>query len=466
MPNAQSTFPPDFLWGAATSAYQVEGSPLADGAGVSNWHRFAHTPGRVRDGDTGDMACDHYRRMPEDVALMQSLGLNAYRFSVAWSRVLPEGKGRINAAGLGFYERLVDRLLAAGIQPMLTLHHWDLPAVLDDRGGWLNPDSAHWFAEFTATMVRRLDDRVKLWTTFNEPWVITDGGFLHGTLAPGHRSAFEAAIAARHLMRAHGLAVQAYRANGAHQIGLVVNLEPKVAASDAPADLAARARAEAYMNRQYLDPALLGQCPPELREVFGEAWVDWPEADLALARQPIDYLGINYYTHQVTQHDATAWPVRASGRPQRQSSHTETGWEVFPQGLTETLCWVRDRYGDIPQYVTENGAAFYDPPVAGPDGVHDPLRVDYLRSHLEAVAEAIRRGVDVRGYMAWSLLDNLEWAHGFSKRFGITHVDFATGHRTPKDSARWYAEFIAQHRASQGAQRGCGSSATPRGTSG
>lgn len=466
MPNVESTFPPGFLWGAATSAYQVEGSPLADGAGVSNWHRFAHTPGRVNDGDTGDLACDHYRRMPEDVALMRSLGLNAYRFSIAWSRVLPEGTGRVNAAGLGFYERLVDRLLGAGIQPMLTLHHWDLPAALDDRGGWLNPDSAQWFADFTATMVRRLDDRVKLWTTINEPWVITDGGFLHGTLAPGHRSAFEAAIAARHLMCAHGLAVQAYRANGAHQIGLVVNLEPKVAASDAPADLAARARAEAYMNRQYLDPALLGQCPAELREVFGEAWVDWPEADLALARQPIDYVGINYYTRQVTQHDAAAWPVQASGRRQPQSTHTETGWEVFPQGLTDTLCWVRDRYGNIPQYVTENGAAFYDPPVAGPDGVHDPLRVDYLRSHLEAVAEAIRRGVDVRGYMAWSLLDNLEWAHGFSKRFGITHVDFATGHRTPKDSARWYAEFIAQHRASQGAQRWCGSSATPRGTSG
>jgi len=452
-----SAFPPDFLWGAATSAYQVEGSPLADGAGVSNWQRFAHTPGRVHGGDTGDVACDHYRRMPEDVALMQQLGLNAYRFSVAWSRVLPEGTGRPNPAGIGFYDRLVDQLLAAGIQPMLTLHHWDLPAALDDRGGWLNPDSAHWFAEYTALMAHHLDDRVKLWTTFNEPWVITDGGFLHGTLAPGHRSAFEAAIAARHLMRAHGLGVQAYRANGAHQIGLVVNIEPKYAASEAPADQAARARAEAYMNRQYLGPALLGQCPAELREVFGEAWVDWPEADLALARQPIDYVGINYYTRQVTQHDAGAWPLRASGRPQPQSTHTETGWEVFPPGLTDTLCWVRDQYGDIPQYVTENGAAFYDPPVAGlygSSGVHDPLRVDYLRSHLGAVAEAIRRGVDVRGYMAWSLLDNLEWAHGYSKRFGITHVDFATGTRTPKDSARWYADFIASHRAAHATAAG------------
>jgi beta-glucosidase len=444
---AATAFPPGFLWGAATSAYQVEGSPLADGAGPSIWHRFSHTPGRVSDGDTGDVACDHYRRMPEDVALMASLGLQAYRFSVAWSRVLPDGRGRVNPAGLGFYERLVDQLLAAGIQPLLTLHHWDWPAALDDRGGWLNPDSAHWFADYAQAMARALGDRVTSWATFNEPWVITDGGYLHGTLAPGHRSAYEAAIAARHLMVAHGRGVQALRAEGCQQVGLVVNLEPKDAASDSPDDTAACVRAEAYMNRQFLDPALLGRCPPALREVFGEAWQDWPAADLALARQPLDWLGINYYTRSVNRNDPGAWPVRATSVRQPQATHTETGWEVHAPSLSATLQWVQREYGDLPLYITENGAAFYDPPVAPPEGVDDPLRIAYYRSHLGAVADAIRAGVDVRGYMAWSLLDNLEWAHGFSKRFGLVHVDLDSGLRTPKGSARWYARTIASHGA-------------------
>ena len=444
---SDTAFPPGFLWGAATSAYQIEGSPLADGAGLSNWHRFAHTPGRVRGGDTGDIACDHYRRMPEDVALMQSLGLQAYRFSVAWSRVMPEGRGRVNPAGLGFYERLVDALLAAGIQPLLTLHHWDWPAALDDRGGWLNPDSAHWFADYAQVMARALGDRVASWATFNEPWVITDGGFLNGTLAPGHRSAYEAAIAARHLMVAHGRGVQVLRAEACRQVGLVVNLEPKDAASNSPADLAACVRADAYMNRQFLDPALLGCCPAPLREVFGPAWVDWPAADLALARQPLDWLGINYYTRSVNRHDDSAWPLRAAQVHQPMSTHTETGWEVHAPSLTGVLQWVQQRYGNIPLYITENGAAFYDPPVAPAEGVQDPLRIAYYQSHLGAVADALRAGVDVRGYMAWSLLDNLEWAHGFSKRFGLVHVNLATGQRTPKASARWYAGAIARHGA-------------------
>jgi beta-glucosidase len=445
-----TVFPPGFLWGAATSAYQVEGSPLADGAGVSNWHRFAHTPGRVRDGDTGDIACDHYRRMPEDVALMRTLGLNAYRFSVAWSRLLPEGRGPVNTTGLGFYERLVDALLAAGIQPMLTLHHWDLPAALDDRGGWLNPDSPHWFADYAQLMFRALGDRVKLWTTLNEPWVIVDGGFLHGTLAPGHRSAWEAPRAAHHLLLAHGRAVQAFRAEALpadRQIGLVVNIEPKYAATDSAPDRAARDRAEAYMNRQFLDPALLGKRPAELAEVYGDGWFEASAEDLARMNTPIDWVGINYYTRQVTAHDPAAWPLHATGVRQPQATHTETAWEVCPAAFTDTLCWVRDRYGPIPQYVTENGAAFYDPPVAGIEGIDDPLRIAYLRGHIGAVADALRAGVDLRGYFAWSLLDNLEWAHGFSKRFGLVHVNFATGQRTPKASALWYADLIARQGA-------------------
>jgi beta-glucosidase len=440
-------FSDSFLWGAATSAYQIEGSPLADGAGPSIWHRFVRTPGLVKDGDTGDVACDHYRRMEDDVALMKRLGLTAYRFSIAWGRVLPDGRGAVNEAGLGFYERLVDTLLANGIQPMATLFHWDLPAALDDRGGWLNPDVAGWFADYASVMFRRLDDRVKLWATLNEPWVVTDGGYLHGLLAPGHKNRFEAPIASHHLLRAHAKAVQAYRAVGRHQVGLVVNIEPKYPASSAPEDVAATRRAEAYMNRQYLDPVFRGRYPEEMTQIFGEAWPVWPQQDLDLIRQPIDFLGINYYTRNVVRHEETAYPLKAVAVRQTQAAYTETGWEVFPQGLTDTLLWVKKRYGDIPLYVTENGAAFYDPPAIDSGRVNDPLRLDYYRWHLRAVHDAIRQGVDVRGYYAWSLMDNLEWSHGFSKRFGLVHVNFQTLERTLKDSGRFYAKVIATNGA-------------------
>ena len=436
-------FPTSFLWGAATSAYQIEGSPLADGAGASIWHRFLRTPGLTKDGDTGDVACDHYRRMADDVALMKRLGLTAYRFSIAWGRVLPAGRGAVNERGLGFYDRLVDTLLGNGIEPMATLFHWDLPVALDDRGGWLNPDIADWFAEYAEVMIRRLDDRIKLWATLNEPWVVTDGGYLHGALAPGHKNRFEAPIASHHLLRSHAKAVQAYRALGKHRIGLVVNIEPKYPASTAPLDLAATRRAEAYMNRQYLDPVFHGRYPEEMREIFGEAWPDWPQQDFELIRQPIDFLGINYYTRNVVRHEETSYPLKVVPVRQTQATYTETGWEVFPQGLTDTLVWIRKRYGDIPQYVTENGAAFYDPPAAPGGRVADPLRIDYYRSHLRAVHAAIAQGVDVRGYFAWSLLDNLEWSLGYSKRFGLVHVNFGTLERTPKDSARFYADVVA-----------------------
>src|SRR3954466_7866750 len=285
-------FPAAFVWGAATSAYQVEGSPLADGAGPSIWHRFARTPGRVRDDDNGDIACDQYRRYAEDAALMQRLGLRAYRFSVAWGRVLPEGRGKVNEKGLGYYDRLVDTLLARGIAPAVTLFHWDLPVALDDRGGWLNPDIAHWFADYATIVFRALDDRVKLWATLNEPWVVTDGGYLHGVLAPGHRNRFEAPIATHQLLRAHGAAVSAYRAEGKHRIGIVVNLEPKYPASYEAVDLAATARAEAYMNRQYLEPVVHGRYPDELEQIFGEAWPAWPAAEFKSINQPLDFVGV------------------------------------------------------------------------------------------------------------------------------------------------------------------------------
>jgi beta-glucosidase len=441
-------FPDGFLWGSATSAYQIEGSPLADGAGPSIWQRFAHTPGRMHNGDHGDVASDHYRRYADDVALMRSLGMQAYRFSISWSRVLPAGKGSVNSAGLDFYERLVDALLAAGIQPIATLFHWDLPAALDDLGGWLNPDIAHWFAEYGQVVFRRLDDRVSRWATLNEPWVVSDGGYLHGPLAPGHKNLYEAPIASHNMMRAHGAAVQAYRATGKNQIGLVVNLEPQTPATNSDADRAACNRWDAYMNRQYLDPAFFGSYPAELAEIFGDAWPSWPDRDLELIKQPIDFLGVNYYTRSVRRDDPTAWPVRGAVVRQPGATYTETSWEVYPKAFTELLVWIKQRYGSIPIYITENGAAFYDPPAAAEDGrVRDPLRVSYLRSHLRAVHDAIAQGVDVRGYMVWSFLDNLEWSLGFSKRFGIVHVNFGSLERTPKDSARYYARVIASHGA-------------------
>jgi beta-glucosidase len=444
-------FPDGFLWGAATSAYQIEGSPLADGAGPSIWDRFAHTPGHTANGETGDVACDHYQRYLTDVALMRELGLTSYRFSIAWSRVLPEGRGRVNTAGLGFYDRLVDALLAAGIRPCATLYHWDLPAALDDRGGWLNPDVAHWFADYSATMFAALDDRVPLWTTLNEPWVVMDGGYLHGPLAPGHRNLFEAPRVTHNLLRAHGAAVDAYRATGKQQIGLVVNLEPKYPATGAREDVAATRRADAYMNRQYLDPIFLGEYPDELREIFGPAWVEFPAEDMALIARPIDFLGVNYYTRAVTVDDPRVLPVRAARVRQDRHTHTTIDWEVYPPGLTDVLTWVAGRYGNPPLYVTENGAAFYDPPTVDGDVLEDPLRVAYFRDHLRAVRRAIAEGVDVRGYYAWSLLDNYEWSHGYSKRFGIVHVDFATQRRTPKASARFYAEAIRTHGVALGA---------------
>ncbi|MEP6904688.1 MAG: GH1 family beta-glucosidase [Gemmatimonadales bacterium] len=438
-------FPDGFLWGAATSAYQIEGSPLADGAGPSIWHRFSHTPGLTEKGDTGDIACDHYRRYELDVALMASLGLTSYRFSISWSRVLPEGIGRINRKGIDFYSRLVDSLLEHGIAPSATLYHWDLPAALDDQGGWLNRDVAEWFAEYAGVMFDALGDRVPMWATINEPWVVSDGGYLHGKLAPGHRNLFEAPIVSHNQLRAHGMAVQAFRASPAAKsaiVGIVVNLEPQYAASDSTEDVVATARADAYMNRQYLDPVFFGRDPDEMREIFSEAWVDWPAEDMKLIAQPCDFLGINYYKRNVTRHDMILEPVRTSGVHQPDNVHTQIGWEVYPPALTRILLWVRERYGNIPLYVTENGAAFNDPPAAIDGVVDDPARVAYLHGHLQAARDAMQLGVDLRGYYVWSLLDNFEWSNGYSTRFGIVHVNYETQERTIKSSGKFYASVI------------------------
>lgn len=435
-------FPSQFLWGAATSAFQIEGSPLADGAGPSDWYRFTHTPGRILGGGNADVACDHYRRWEEDVQLMRWLGLQAYRFSLSWSRILPGGTGAVNARGLAFYDRLIDALLLNGIQPSATLFHWDLPAALGERGGWLNRDSVHWFADYAEICFRAFGDRVQMWTTLNEPGIVTEAGYLFGVNAPGHRSLFEPPRVAHHLLCAHGSAVQRFRAGWRGSIGLVVNHEPKHPATRSTADVAAAARADRFTNRHYLDPVFLGRYPDDMRELYGEAWIDPPAEDLEQIAQPLDFLGINYYTRNVVAHDDGVPVTRARAVRVPDQIYTETGWEVTPETLTQLLVDFRARYGDLPLYVTENGAAFYDPPRPVDGRVDDPLRVHYLRAHLNAVADAIAAGVDVRGYFAWSLLDNFEWASGTNRRFGLVHVDFASQQRTPKASAHFYRDVI------------------------
>jgi beta-glucosidase len=448
----QFQFPKDFLWGAATAAYQIEGSPLADGAGPSIWHRFAHTPGMTTNGDTGDVACDHYNRYESDIALMKEIGLKAYRLSIAWGRVLPEGRGRVNARGLDFYSRLIDKVLEAGIIPNVTLYHWDLPAALDDRGGWLNPDIADWFGDYARVVFDALADRVPMWATINEPLVVMDGGYMHGNLAPGHRNLYEAPIVTHNLLRAHGRGVQAFRARNASdsRIGLVVNLEPRYPASDSAEDIAATNRIDAFGNRQYLDPALLGRYPDELAQIFGDAWITSSADDMKLIAEPIDFIGVNYYSRSVIQHEGTRLPIMAGAVPQVDALHTEMGWEVFPAGLTRILTWVKSRYGDVPLYVTENGSAFMDAPSAIDGSVEDPLRVAYLKGHLEAIRDAMIQGVNLRGYFAWSLLDNFEWSHGYTKRFGIVHVDYETQVRTIKSSGRFYSSVIRSNGATLG----------------
>ena len=438
----QRCFPENFLWGAATSSFQIEGSPLADGAGPSIWHRYTHTRGRILDGSTADVACDHYRRFREDVDLMSSLGLRAYRFSIAWGRILPEGTGRVNTAGIDFYSRLVDSLLERSIVPFVTLFHWDLPAALDDRGGWLVPEIAGWFADYGRILFRALGDRVQFWTTINEPWVVVDAGYLHGVHAPGRMSSAEVPIAAHNLLRAHGACVEAFRSSCRQKIGLVVNLEPKYPASDSAADLAATERADIYMNRAFLDPVFTGRYPEGLANLFPNGWPEPSESESRSISQPLDFLGINYYTRSVVRHDEATPVTRACAVIQEASAYTETGWEVHPASLTRVLKWVRDRYGKIPLYVTENGAALPDPDHLARDVVDDPIRIEFFRRHLLAAHRAIEDGVDLRGYFAWSLMDNFEWASGFTKRFGLVHVDYKTLRRTPKTSAWFYRDVI------------------------
>ena len=439
MPPENSSFPSDFLWGAATASYQIEGAAHEDGRGESVWDRFCATPGKVRNGDSGEQACDFYHRYPQDVALMRELGIDAFRFSIAWPRVLPTGRGPINQAGLDFYDRLVDELLAHEIEPFATLFHWDTPQALEDLGGWPARGTAEAFAEYTEVVARRLGDRVRHWITHNEPWVHAWIGHSWGQHAPGRTSEADAVAAAHHLLLSHGWAVGVIRALAPDaQVGITLNLAQAYPASESPEDEAAAWQVDGEANRWFLDPLFKAAYPPDLLERNDLAVPVLQNGDLATIATPLDFLGVNNYFRFVVSDGADGPRMERDSDAQ----HTDMGWEVYPDGLHRLLVRVAKDYGPQAIYVTENGAAFGD--VRGHDGqVHDPERTAYLQSHIDAVSRAIGDGAPVKGYFVWSLLDNFEWAYGYSKRFGIVYVDYPTLERVPKDSFHWYRDFIA-----------------------
>ncbi len=427
-------FPPDFVFGVATSAYQIEGATHEDGRGPSIWDTFCQEPGRIRDGSNGDVACDHYHRWEADLDLIRDLGVDAYRFSVAWPRVQPTGRGPVNTPGLDFYDRLVDGMLARGIAPHLTLYHWDLPQTLQDEGGWTNRDVAGRFAEYAVIVAQRLGDRVQSIATLNEPWCSSILSYQIGEHAPGWHDRRAALAAAHHLMLGHGLAMQGMRAlNLATPLGIVLNLTPATPATDAPEDVAAARAADGGSNRWFLDPILRGHYPEDTWAQMGENVPDVQGGDLAVIQAPLDFLGVNYYTR-------TVMGAQGPQRPQ-DSTYTDMNWEVYPQGLRDLLLRLHEEYQAPPLFITENGAASAD--TLGADGrVRDQLRQQYLQAHLQAVLDAVQGGADVRGYFAWSLMDNFEWAFGYQKRFGMVYVDYDTQERHLKDSARWFARLL------------------------
>ena len=464
---SEQKFPQGFLWGASTAAYQIEGAVAEGGRGVSIWDTFSHAPGHTLNGDTGDIASRHYSRLDEDLDLIGRLGLGAYRFSVAWPRVQPDGKGPANQAGLDFYRRLTAGLRQRGTIPVATLYHWDLPQALEDAGGWPARDTAERFGDYAALVAEALADDVGLWVTVNEPWCVAWLGYGSGEHAPGKTDDALAMRATHHVLLGHARAAAALRRASAAPVGIALNLCPMVPASAHPLDIEAARKPDGSQNRLYLDPLLKGRYPDDVAAYFPahRVLLDAVEpGDMAAISAPLDFLGVNYYmTHVFAStarrreaSEAGYWvppapvgepadggappgyvPVR---RPERELS--AMGWELDPGGLTDLLVRVRDEYGPVPLYITENGMAVAD--YAGPDGaVHDPDRIRYLEAHLRAARDAIDRGVDLRGYMLWSLLDNFEWAHGYAKRFGLVWVDYPTGQRSPKDSYRWYQQVIA-----------------------
>ena len=447
-------FPEGFRWGAATASYQIEGGVDEGGRGPSVWDVFSHSSGKVANGHTGDVACDHFHRVAEDVAMMAELGLQSYRFSIAWPRVLPDGRGAANADGIAFYDRLIDLLLEHDITPCPTLFHWDLPQALEDLGGFRNRDTARWFADYAALMIEQFGDRVSMWSTFNEPWVYAYLGHAAGVHAPGLTDPHAAVTVAHHELLAHGLAVQAMRAvRDDVQAGIVINSCNIRSDGEPPAPPEQLELIDLIHNRWWFDALLRGEYPPDLLEGFGDLADAVLPGDLATIAQPIDWIGINYYfdilvqgsggqtsdpmTGELPEYPTTVGVVMAP----EQAVHTDMGWPITPSGLTERLIRLSADYPNLPPlYITENGCAYDDEVVDGK--CHDPRRIDYLDQHLRALSAAIEQGVDVRGYFQWSLMDNFEWALGYDKRFGLVHVDFDTLQRTPRDSAHWYRSVI------------------------
>lgn len=441
----QYKFPKDFIWGAATASYQIEGAWDEDGKGESVWDRFTHRPYRINHGDTGDIACDHYHHMPEDVKMMSDLGLDSYRFSISWPRILPQGKGKVEPRGLAFYDRLVDELLEAGISPMATLNHWDFPQALQDLGGWINRDSVSWFTEYARIVFEKLGDRVSYWATHNEPYVVAFLGYAEGNFAPGIASFPQALQATHHLLLSHGQTAQLYRQlNLKGQIGIVLNLatfEPK---TDDPADIAAAGRMEALLNRTYLDPIFKGAYPAGLLDWIGDMAPEIQDGDMPLISQPIDFLGVNFYFGQIVSHSPhNLLKLRTEPYSEPGWGKTLKGWGICPSKMTELLLHIKENYSNLPVYITENGTALGENPDEN-GYINDKGRINYLRAHFIAAHEAIQKGVNLHGYYVWSLMDNFEWSEGYEPRFGLIHVDFDDPERkrTPKASFTWYQDVI------------------------
>jgi beta-glucosidase len=436
------TFPPEFVWGAATAAYQIEGAANDDGRGESIWDRFCRTPGKVANGDTGDRACDHYHRWPEDLDLMASLGVGAYRFSIAWPRIQPDGRGPVNSKGIDFYRRLVEGMLERGISPLATLYHWDLPQRLQDDGGWASREVVDRFADYAELVFDGLGDLVDTWITHNEPWVTSFLGYGYGVKAPGVADWSQALAAAHHTLLSHGRAVHAYRAGGGRgEIGITLDL------THVTGEPEAARRLDGHRNRWFLDPVLRGGYPADLVELYEERIgpLEFVQpGDLEQISVPVDFLGVNFYQPAVVRSNSADGPLSLE-QVEWDGPRTAMGWTVEPKSLTSLLLRLKRDYGEVPLVITENGASYDDPPLDGQAVIEDPQRVAYLRGHVEAVERAVEDGVDVRGYYVWSLLDNFEWEHGYDRRFGIVAVNFDNLKRTPKRSALWYRDLIARH---------------------
>ncbi len=439
-------FPSNFVWGTATSSYQIEGAWDEGGKGISIWDTFCRQPGKIQDGATGDVAADHYHRWEEDVGIMAELGLNAYRFSISWPRVIPAGKGQVNPPGLDFYDRLVDGLLENGIEPYVTLYHWDLPQALQDRGGWANRDTARYFAEYTHVVAERLADRVTCWITHNEPFVTAMAGHISGEHAPGVQDLATGLLVAHHLLLSHGYAVEALRdiAGSSLQIGITLDFNPVHPASDSEEDHQAANRFDAVRNRLFAEPVFLGRYPEEMAELFGSLFPQVEPGDLERIAAPVDFLGVNYYTRAVVRHDPKSPYFEVGWVRPEDSEYSEMSWEIYPQGLYELLTRLWADYHPAEIFITENGIAVPDE-LDAKGRVHDERRIRYLHDHLAQVHRAIKDRVPIRGYFAWSFMDNFEWALGYTMRFGLVYVDYETLERTVKDSGRWYAQVIREN---------------------